>query len=75
MASETKEGQQRKSLDLGCGPHRKLPGSIGLDKRPAPHADVVHGLNIQNMRGELVSQHIPSSMGKIFFIHFPRNLH
>jgi hypothetical protein len=32
-------------LDLGCGPNRKMPGSIGLDKRPAPHVDVVHDLN------------------------------
>ena len=35
-----------KILDLGCGPHAKKEGSIGLDKRPAPHVDVVHDLNI-----------------------------
>ena len=34
-----------KSLDLGCGPHGKLPGSVGLDIRPAPHVDVVHNLD------------------------------
>ena len=34
-----------KSLDLGCGPRSKKEGSIGLDKRPAPHVDVVHDLN------------------------------
>jgi len=33
-------------LDLGCGPHGKKEGSIGLDKRPAPHVDVVHDLNV-----------------------------
>jgi SAM-dependent methyltransferase len=33
-------------LDLGCGPHGKKEGSIGLDKRPAPHVDVVHDLNL-----------------------------
>ena len=36
---------QQKILDLGCGPNQKKPGSIGLDKRPAPHVDVVHDLN------------------------------
>ena len=35
-----------KTLDLGCGPHSKVPGSVGLDKRPAPHIDVVHDLNV-----------------------------
>jgi ubiquinone/menaquinone biosynthesis C-methylase UbiE len=35
-----------KILDLGCGPIRKKPGSVGLDKRPAPHVDVVHDLNV-----------------------------
>jgi SAM-dependent methyltransferase len=34
-----------KTLDLGCGPHSKKEGSIGLDVRPAPHVDVVHDLN------------------------------
>ncbi|HEV8537643.1 MAG TPA: class I SAM-dependent methyltransferase [Bacteroidota bacterium] len=34
-----------KILDLGCGPHAKKDGSIGLDKRPAPHVDVVHDMN------------------------------
>jgi SAM-dependent methyltransferase len=34
-----------KILDLGCGPHAKKEGSIGLDKRPAPHVDVIHNLN------------------------------
>jgi len=34
-----------KTLDLGCGQHTKLPGSVGLDLRPAPHVDVVHDLN------------------------------
>lgn len=34
-----------KILDLGCGPKTKKAGSIGLDKRPAPHVDVVHDLN------------------------------
>jgi SAM-dependent methyltransferase len=34
-----------KSLDLGCGPHGKKEGSVGLDIRPAPHVDVVHDLN------------------------------
>lgn len=33
-------------LDIGCGPKNKKPGSIGLDKRPAPHVDVVHDLNV-----------------------------
>jgi SAM-dependent methyltransferase len=33
-------------LDIGCGPHGKKEGSIGLDIRPAPHVDVVHDLNI-----------------------------
>jgi len=32
-------------LDLGCGPKTKKEGSIGLDKRPAPHVDIVHNLN------------------------------
>ena len=35
-----------KILDLGCGPKSKKKGSIGLDKRPAPHVDVVHDLNV-----------------------------
>ncbi len=35
-----------KILDLGCGPHAKKEGSVGLDIRPAPHVDVVHDLNI-----------------------------
>jgi len=35
-----------KILDLGCGPKTKKPGSIGLDKRSAPHVDVVHDLNV-----------------------------
>lgn len=35
-----------KILDLGCGPKTKKPGAIGLDKRPAPHVDVVHDLNV-----------------------------
>lgn len=35
-----------KILDIGCGPHSKKEGSIGLDKRPAPHVDVVHDLNV-----------------------------
>ena len=35
-----------KSLDIGCGPHSKLAGSVGLDLRPAPHVDVVHDLNV-----------------------------
>jgi SAM-dependent methyltransferase len=34
-----------KKLDLGCGPHGKLPGAVGLDMRPAPHVDVVHDLD------------------------------
>lgn len=34
-----------KILDVGCGPKAKKAGSIGLDKRPAPHVDVVHDLN------------------------------
>ena len=34
-----------KILDLGCGPHTKKKGSVGLDIRPAPHVDVVHDLN------------------------------
>ena len=34
-----------KKLDLGCGPHSKLEGSIGLDIRPAPIVDVVHDLD------------------------------
>jgi len=33
-------------LDLGCGLQKKMEGSIGLDKRPASHVDVVHDLNI-----------------------------
>ncbi|MCD6116381.1 methyltransferase domain-containing protein [bacterium] len=35
-----------KKLDLGCGPHTKLEGSVGLDIRPAPHVDVIHDLNV-----------------------------
>jgi len=35
-----------KKLDLGCGPHSKLEGSVGLDIRPAPHVDVIHDLNV-----------------------------
>ncbi|MEK7818820.1 MAG: methyltransferase domain-containing protein [Bacteroidota bacterium] len=35
-----------KILDLGCGPHAKKNGSIGMDIRPAPHVDVVHDLNL-----------------------------
>ncbi len=35
-----------KTLDLGCGPNGKLPGSIGLDIRPAAHVDVVHDLDV-----------------------------
>lgn len=35
-----------KILDLGCGPRSKMAGSVGLDKRPAPHVDVVHDLNV-----------------------------
>jgi SAM-dependent methyltransferase len=38
--------ESMKTLDLGCGPHTKLPGSVGLDLRPAPHVDVVHDLNL-----------------------------
>lgn len=38
--------QKTKSLDLGCGPHGKKEGSIGLDMRPAPHVDVVHNLDV-----------------------------
>ena len=34
-----------KILDVGCGPRRKLEGSVGLDLRPAPHVDVVHDLD------------------------------
>ena len=34
-----------KILDLGCGPHSKKEGAIGLDIRSAPHVDVVHDLN------------------------------
>ncbi|MFC1562596.1 methyltransferase domain-containing protein [candidate division KSB1 bacterium] len=34
-----------KILDVGCGPNSKKEGSIGLDKRPAPHVDIVHDLN------------------------------
>jgi len=34
-----------KILDLGGGSKTKKPGSIGFDKRPAPHVDVVHDLN------------------------------
>jgi len=35
-----------KILDLGCGPHSKKEGSVGLDMRPAPYVDVVHDLNV-----------------------------
>ena len=35
-----------KALDVGCGPIQKKPGSIGMDKRPALHVDVVHDLNV-----------------------------
>ena len=35
-----------KILDLGCGIHSKKEGSIGIDKRKAPHVDVVHDLNV-----------------------------
>ena len=34
------------TVDLGCGPRGKYPGSVGLDFRPAPHVDVVHDLNV-----------------------------
>lgn len=34
-----------RKLDLGCGPVKKMEGSIGLDMRAAPHVDVVHNLN------------------------------
>ena len=34
-----------KTLDLGCGPRTKKDGAVGLDKRPAPHVDVVHDMN------------------------------
>jgi SAM-dependent methyltransferase len=37
--------ESMKTLDLGCGQHTKLPGSVGLDLRPAPHVDVVHDLD------------------------------
>jgi len=33
-------------LDLGCGLKSKKEGSVGLDKRPAPHVDIVHDLNV-----------------------------
>lgn len=33
-------------LDLGCGPKGKIPGSVGLDLRPAPHVDLVHDLDV-----------------------------
>jgi hypothetical protein len=35
----------KKILDLGCGLKTKIPGSIGVDKRPAPHVDIIHDLN------------------------------
>jgi len=35
-----------KRLDLGCGLKGKIKNSIGLDKRVAPHVDVVHDLNV-----------------------------
>lgn len=35
-----------KILDVGCGPHSKKEGAIGLDIRQAPHVDVVHDLNV-----------------------------
>jgi ubiquinone/menaquinone biosynthesis C-methylase UbiE len=38
--------KQMKILDIGCGPHGKKPGSIGLDIRPSPHVDVVHNLDV-----------------------------
>ena len=33
-------------LDLGCGLKTKKEGAIGLDKRTAPHVDIVHDLNV-----------------------------
>lgn len=35
-----------KILDLGCGQQSKKEGSIGVDKRSAPHVDIVHDLNV-----------------------------
>jgi SAM-dependent methyltransferase len=35
----------KKILDLGCGLKTKIAGSIGVDKRPAPHVDIIHDLN------------------------------
>ena len=32
-------------LNPGCSPRSRKEGSVGLDKRPAPHVDVVHDLN------------------------------
>lgn len=32
-------------LDLGCGPHSKKEGSVGVDITAAPHVDLVHDLN------------------------------
>jgi len=34
-----------KILDVGCGLKGKIKGSVGIDKRSAPHVDVVHDLN------------------------------
>ena len=39
------ENNKMQILDLGCGLKTKKEGSIGLDKRPAPHVDIVHDLN------------------------------
>ena len=38
--------EKLKILDIGCGPHSKKPGSIGLDIRPSPNVDVVHNLDV-----------------------------
>ena len=46
LSALTEKRALLKILDLGCGPHAKKAGSIGLDKRPAPHVDVVHDLNV-----------------------------
>lgn len=38
-------GNRMKTVDLGCGPRNKLPGSLGVDVRPAPHVDIRHDLD------------------------------
>lgn len=35
-----------KVLDVGCGPRKKIPWAVGLDRVKTPDADVVHDINV-----------------------------